>query len=187
MSGDDKLNSGLEGSLPASGPPGPGPLQPDEAYPIRITRDGTWLHEGAPIRRMALVKLFASVLRRDDAGEYWLITPAERGRILVEDAPFVAVELAATGQGEDQELAFRTNLDDWVTAGPDHPIRMEASPVTGEPVPYILIKDGIEARLSRPVYYELVERGVADDQKGEAEFGIWSRRTFFPLGTLSDA
>jgi hypothetical protein len=161
------------------------PTESDEHYDIRIARDGTWYHEGRPIGRPALVRLFASVLKRDAAGDYWLVTPAERGRIAVEDAPFVAVALEARGAGEQQELVFRTNLDQMATAGADHPIRVAFDPDTGEPGPYIRIKDNLEARINRPVWYELVERGVERDCQGEIQFGIWSRGTFFPLGSLS--
>jgi hypothetical protein len=116
-------------------------------------------YHDSPIRRLPLVKLFASVLRHEN-GEYWLVTPVERGRIEVEDAPFVAVEVKAEGEGEAQSLSFRTNLDEWVTAGPDHPIRVAFAAGTGEPSPYIQVKGGLEALLARPVFYELAERAV---------------------------
>lgn len=157
-----------------------------ETYDIRIARDGTWFHDGRPIRRLELAKLFASVLRRDDAGGYWLVTPAEYGRIVVEDAPFVAVEMLVTGESRDRVLAFRTNLDQWVEAGPDHPIRVDTDPARGEPRPYILVRTGLEARIARAVFYDLVERGTTDGPNGEAEFGVWSRGVFFALGTMPD-
>jgi len=125
---------------------------------IRIARDGTWFYRGSLIARLPLVKLFASVLRREADGSYWLVTPAERGRVEVEDAPFLAVELTAEGEGREQQLIFRTNLDDIVTAGPDHPLRTETA-VDGEPSPYILVRDGLEALLARPVFYQLVDLG----------------------------
>lgn len=169
----------------SSFPGGRGPVE-DEGYDIRIARDGVWWHEGAPIRRLALVRLFAGVLRRDEAGDYWLVTPAERGRIRVEDAPFVAVEMRAEGAGEDQVLRFRTNVDDWATAGPDHPIRVAADPETGEPSPYVLVRNGLEARLARPVYYELAERAVPRDADGEGTvYGVWSKGAFFPIGSAA--
>jgi hypothetical protein len=92
---------------------------------MRIARDGTWFYHGSPIGRKPLVKLFATVLRREENGEYWLVTPAERGRVEVEDAPFIAVELAVEGSGREQVVRFRTNLDDWTEAGPERPIRIE--------------------------------------------------------------
>ena len=149
----------------------------DEAYDIRIASDGTWFHEGRPIRRLPLVKLFASVLRRDDAGDYWLITPAERGRIVVDDAPFTAVELQRTGEGRDQVLAFRTNVDQWVQAGVDHPIRVRTAAGRPEPRPYVLIRDRLEALIVRSVFYELAE--IASDHEGGT--GVWSCGRFFPL------
>lgn len=170
------------GSPPAPGtlPPLPrrsGPTAEDEAYDIRIGVDGTWYYHGSPIGRMALVKLFATVLKRDEAGDYWLITPAERGRITVDDAPFTAVELRAAGQGRDQILSFRTNLDDWVPLGPDRPLRVRHAPETGEPRPYILVRDRLEALIVRSVYYELVDRAVEED----GTVGVWSAGGFFPL------
>lgn len=148
---------------------------------IRIARDGTWHHHGSPIGRLPLVKLFASVLSRDADGSYWLVTPAERGRIEVEDVPFLAVELTAAGDGRGQQLIFRTNLDDIVTAGPDNPLRVETA-ANGEPAPYILVRDGLEARLARPVFYELVELGSEQQVGGAAQFGVWSGGAFFRLG-----
>ena len=162
------------------------PIQPkDQAFDIRIARDGTWFHEGDPIRRIELVKLFATVLRRDDAGDFWLVTPVERGRIVVEDTPFVAVEMSVSGDGDQQVLSFRTNLDEWVEAGPDHPIRVAHNPENGEPTPYIDVRNGLEARILRPVYYEMVDRAVerAHDD-GNAEVGVWSKQVFFALGRL---
>lgn len=161
------------------------PSSGERNYGLRIARDGTWYHDGDPIRRIELAKLFATVLRRDDAGDYWLITPVERGRIIVEDVPFVAVEMTASGEGEKQVLSFRTNLDEWVDAGADHPIRVAHNPETDEPVPYIEVRTGLEARVVRPVYYELVDRCVPDGPTGkEAEVGVWSNGSFFVLGRL---
>ena len=110
--------------------------------PFLIKRDGTWLYRGTPINRKELVCLFSSVLRREADGSWWLQTPAERGRIEVEDAPFVAVELDWTGDGRHQVLSFRTNIDEVVTAGPEHPIRISHDLFTCEPTPYILVRPG---------------------------------------------
>jgi uncharacterized protein len=148
---------------------------------MRIARDGTWFYRGSPIGRAALVKLFASVLRRDADGRYWLVTPAERGRIEVDDVPFLAVELLVEGEGRDQALIFRTNLDEFVTAGPDNPLRVETA-ASGEPAPYILIRAGLEARVARAVFYELVELGTEERLGDTSEFGVWSKGTFFRLG-----
>jgi hypothetical protein len=167
-----------------------GPTAADEAYDIRIARDGTWYYHGSPIGRPAMVKLFSTVLRRDEAGDFWLITPAERGRIVVEDAPFVAVAVEATGQGRDQRLVFRTNLDEEVTAGKAHPIRVSTDPATGEPNPYILIRGPeatpLEARINRAVFYELVERAETVATERGVEIGLWSMGEFFPLGPMPE-
>jgi uncharacterized protein len=153
-------------------------------FEISIARDGTWSYRGSPIARMPLVRLFSTVLRREPDGGYWLVTPVERGRITVEDAPFVAVELTRHGAGRQQELIFRTNIDDTVAADAAHPLRVVNDAVTDAPSPYILVRDGLEARLSRPVFYELVELGQ-EERVGETTlFGVWSKGEFFPLGSL---
>lgn len=165
------------------------PSAEDEAYPITIRADGTWTYHGSPIGRLPMVKLFATVLRRDATGDFWLITPAERGRINVEDAPFVAVGLEVEGEGRDQRLIFRTNLDQQVIAGPDYPIRVTTDAATGEPRPYIVVKGPIdtplEARINRAIFYDLVERAVSGDD-GDV-IGVWSGGRFFPLGRVTEA
>jgi len=148
---------------------------------IRIARDGIWFYRGSPIGRVALVKLFASVLRRERDGCYWLVTPAERGRIEVEDVPFLAVALRVQGEGREQQLIFRTNVDDIVTAGPDNPLRVDTA-ASGEPAPYIRIRDDLEARLARSVFYDLVELGKEEPIEGTCRFGVWSKGRFFRLG-----
>lgn len=153
---------------------------------MRIGRDGTWYYRGSPINRLPLVKLFASVLRRDPDGGYSLVTPAERGRVAVEDAPFLAVALDRRGDGDRQELIFRTNLDEIVAAGPEHPIRVEVA-ASGEPAPYLLVRPGLEARLSRPVFYQLVDVADAAREAGAAGFGVWSGGAFFSLGDPGDS
>lgn len=179
MSSEDKI----EGQ--GSGGKGPRfPLVKD--FEMRIARDGTWYHQGDPIKRIALVKLFATVLKRDEEGLFWLETPVEKGRIEVEDAPFVAVELQEEGEGRQQVLRFRTNLDEWVEAGPDHPIRVEQDRETGEPSPYIGVKagpaGGLEALIARPVFYRLVELAESREEEGEEILGLWSHGQFFTLG-----
>jgi hypothetical protein len=150
---------------------------------MRIARDGTWYYRGSPIGRPALVKLFAGVLRRE-GGDYFLVTPAERGRIEVEDVPFLAVALEVRGSGRTQELVFRTNLDDIVVADGEHPLRFEARGSGDERIPYILVRNGLEARLARPVFYELVALGGEEPFGGEAAYGVWSRNRFFSLGMI---
>lgn len=155
---------------------------------MRIDRDGTWFYHGSPIGRKELVRLFSTVLTREEDGSYWLETPAEKGRIDVEDVPFLAVEMETEGEGRNRRIRFRTNVDDWVALDAEHPLRVEHDPDTGEPRPYVLIRKGLEARLNRPVFYELVEHGVEEDA-GDAKgvhYGVWSTGTFFPLGTLTE-
>jgi hypothetical protein len=157
--------------------------------PFLIRRDGSWLYRGSPIGRKELVCLFASVLRRAEDGAFWLETPVERGRIEVEDAPFVAVELDWTGEGRRQVLSFRTNVDQIVSAGPDHPIRVAHDLLTCEPTPYITVRPGVgrlavEARIARAVYYELVALSEPRLVGGRQMLGVWSCGTFFPLGDL---
>lgn len=153
---------------------------------MRIARDGTWFYQGSPIGRKELVCLFASVLQRREDGEYWLITPAEMGRIEVEDAPFVAVQMYCCQDGDNQVLSFRTNVDECVTAGPESRIRVAVDPDTGEPRPYIHVRDGLEARIERSVYYEMVALGHEEEINGEKLFGVWSSSNFFPLGKLEE-
>jgi hypothetical protein len=159
--------------------------------PFLIKRDGTWLYRGSPIGRKELVCLFSSVLKRDAAGAFWLETPVERGRIQVEDAPWVAVELdwKRCCSGRNQCLSFRTNVDQVVTAGPEHPLRVAHDLLTCEPTPYIQIRAGegvppLEARISRSVYYELVAIAVPGIVHGIEKLGVWSCGVFFPLGDL---
>ena len=153
---------------------------------MRIDRNGVWHYQGSPIGRQELVKLFASVLRRDEAGDYWLITPAEIGRIEVEDAPFIAVELLRAGEGADQVLSLRTNVGKIVTVDAARPIRVATDPETGEPSPYVVMEGGVEARIARAVFYELVGLGHEENQGGERMVGVWSSGAFFVLGRLDD-
>ncbi len=151
---------------------------------MRIAADGSWFYQGTPITRWSLSRLFASVLRRESDGSYWLVTPAERARVSVDDAPFLAVELDAVGTGQGQVLSFRTNLDEIVTADGAHPLRVETDPATAAPRPYILVRDGLEAKLTRPVFYQLVDLGREERVGGATRFGVWSKNEFFPLGEL---
>jgi hypothetical protein len=148
-------------------------------FGLRIGRDGTWYYLESPIRRPALVKLFASVLRYE-GGEYWLVTPAERGKITVNDAPFLAVALEASGEGQARRLAFMTNLDEVVTADATHHIVMKSGE-NGDQRPYIEVRDGLMALIARPVFYELVELGESRSDGKQEQFGVWSAGHFFPL------
>jgi len=162
--------------------PIPAPIASCGDFSLRIGRDGTWYYHDSPIRRLALAKLFATVLRREADGAYWLVTPAERGRIIVDDVPFIAVEMEVRGSFRDQILSIRTNLDDRVDVDESHPLRVVTDPRTGEPSPYVLIRNGLEARLARPVFYQLVDLGRDETIDGVSSFGIWSNGKFFPLG-----
>ena len=151
---------------------------------MRIATNGTWFHLGSPIGRKELVKLFSSVIRCDDAGDYWLVTPAEMARIQVDDAPFTAVELITEGVGEDRQISFRTNVDAVVPLDEDHPLRVETDLETGEPRPYITVKDRLEALVIRSVFYQLVEEGAAISMDGDDVWGVWSAGCFYPIGSV---
>jgi hypothetical protein len=150
-------------------------------FDFRIARDGTWFYRGSPIGRKPLVRLFSTVLRRENDGSFWLVTPAERGRITVDDAPFVAVEMIVANAGRDQKLAFRTNVEDWITADADHPIRIDYSK-GDEPSPYIRVRGALDALIARPVFYQLIDLAETRMIDGHAELGIWSGGSYFPLG-----
>jgi hypothetical protein len=143
---------------------------------MRIARDGTWFHQGSPIGRPAMVRLFSTILRREPDGRHVLVTPVEKLDIDVEDAPFVAVEMKLEGTGEAAEIAFRLNTGDLVPAGPDHPIRFEQR--DDGPHPYLAVRAGLEALIARPVYYELAALAL---DNGSDPAGIWSRGAFFPI------
>jgi hypothetical protein len=146
------------------------------AIDLVIRADGTWLYEGSPIQRPALVKLFATVLRRDPDG-YVLVTPAEKLSIQVEDAPFLAVEMASDGEGSDRRIRFRTNVDEVVDVGPDHELRFEED-AGGGFKPYVRIRAGLWALVARSAVYDLVD--LAEERDGAT--GVWSGGVFFPLG-----
>src|SRR5579871_289047 len=148
---------------------------------IRIARDGTWFHQGSPIGRKELVRLFSTILRKDPDG-FHLVTPAEKMRITVEDAPFIAVLLDVEGKGREQRLAFTTNVGDVTIAGAENPIRVETRPSTDEPRPYVHVRRGLEARIARSVFYQLAELAVPGKGAGEGLLGVWSQHVFFPLG-----
>jgi hypothetical protein len=143
---------------------------------IVIKRDGRWVHEGATISREALVRLFSTVLRKDPDG-YWLVTPVEKMKITVEDAPFIAVRVDREGEA----LKFLTNVGDEVEAGPDNPIRVEIAP-DGEPRPYLHVRRGLEALIPRPVFYELVEMAEERDTPEGPTLGVSSNGAWFPVG-----
>jgi hypothetical protein len=176
----DDLANLIEGKDGLSAPNGE--TQADRHFGMRIGRDGTWYYLGTPIRRLPLVKLFSTALRRDDKGDFWLVTPVERGRIDVEDAPFVAVGLTVEGEGQDTRLTFRTNLDEEIVAGAEHPIRVEVDPETEEPTPYIHVRDNLEALIARSVFYDLAEMAEEVTVGDGIELRVWSGGNVFHLG-----
>ncbi|MCI3180683.1 DUF1285 domain-containing protein [Caulobacter sp. CCUG 60055] len=181
--GLDAVASAARAQAPGRGPPPVHLWNPAHCGEIDIVirRDGAWVHEGTPIGREALVRLFSTVLRKDPDG-FHLVTPVEKMRIVVEDAPFVAVRVDRVGEA----LRFVTNVGDEVEAGPENPIRVEEDPVTGEPRPYVHVRRGLEARIARPVFYELVEMaapGAAD----AGRLGVASNGAWFPIGPAEAA
>ncbi len=152
---------------------------------IRIARDGTWFYLGTPIGRPALVKLFSNILKLED-GKYYLVTPVEKVGIIVEDAPFVAVDFTASGAGDAQMLQFETQVGDKVVAGPDNPIRVVRDPDSGEPSPYVMVRAGLEALIDRKSFYRLVDLGVHHAHAGADWFGLWSGGVFFPVIPSAD-
>ncbi|MEA2858498.1 MAG: uncharacterized protein QOC72_537 [Methylobacteriaceae bacterium] len=146
---------------------------------MRIARDGTWFYNGTPIGRPALVRLFSTILRKDEDA-YVLVTPVEKVGIKVEDAPFLAVELAQETRENGQALKFRTNVDDWVEAGPDHPMRFEMGEAEGLK-PYVHVRADLWALVKRALFYDLVDLGEKLTIEGEEMFGITSNGAFFPM------
>lgn len=143
---------------------------------MHIARDGTWFYEGGPIRRPGLVRLFSTILRKE-GDRFFLITPVEKVGITVQDAPFVAVDFEIRGDDEGQSLIFETNVGDHVTADPEHPIRVARDPETGEPSPYVLVRDGLEALIDRKSFYRMVELGTSRN----GWFGVCSGGAFFEI------
>ncbi len=144
---------------------------------MAVSADGTWFYRGGPIGREVLVRLFASILRREEDGRHVLVTPVEKVGIRVADVPFLAVEMAAEGEGRARVLTFRTNIGDLVAAGPEHPLRFETEPETHGLKPYIRVRGGLDALATRALAHELV--AAADENDGPA--GLWSGGLFFPF------
>ena len=184
---ESTATSGLDGVIAAARAQAPGRgLPPVHLWnpahsgeiDIVIRKDGRWFHEGAPISREALVRLFSTVLRKDPDG-FHLVTPVEKMRITVEDAPFVAVRVDRQADGA---LLFLTNVGDEVLAGPEHAIRVETDAATGEPRPYLHVRRGLEALISRPVFYELVDMAEEADTPDGPRLGVASQGAWFPIG-----
>jgi len=155
---------------------------------MRIASDGTWFYQKTPIGRAPLVKLFASVLKRE-GDKYFLVTPVEKCGIAVDDAPFLAVELEVEGEGAGRRLYFRTNVDDWVACGPDHALRFEPESETGGLKPYLHVRRDLWAKVTRALFYDLVELGEEREVAGARMFGVASAGEFFamaPADSLED-
>ncbi len=148
---------------------------------IQIKRDGTWFYMGTPIGRAPLVRLFSTVLRKDEDGKTYLVTPVEKIGITVEDAPFVAVEMNATGEGDKQVLTFRTNVGDLIQCGKDNPLRFEIIGKTDQLKPYVMVRGRLEALLARPVMYELISHGEELEVDGKTMFVLRSNGEVFPI------
>jgi hypothetical protein len=179
--------TGLEAITAALGRAGKGPLPVEHWNPpfcgdldMRIAADGTWFYLQTPIGRPALVKLFASVLKREGEG-YFLVTPVEKCGIRVDDAPFLAVELNVRRVPAGQLLDFRTNVDDWVACGPQHVLRFEPETGTGGLKPYLHVRRNLWAKVTRALFFDLVELGEERDIDGTPMFGVASRGVFFPM------
>lgn len=152
---------------------------------LRIAVDGSWYYLGTPIGRKALVKLFSSVLRREEDGRFYLVTPVEKVGIVVDDAPLLAIEMVIEGEGRDQNLRFRTLTDDWTMAGGDHPLRF-ARQADGSLRPYVHVRQRLEALIARSVFYDLVALGCEEEVDGCAMFGVWSTGRFFAMARADE-
>ena len=184
--GDGGGLSGLEALLKAQGGDKLPPV--DKWNPpycgdigMAIRRDGLWMYQNSPIGRKPLVRLFSRVLRKDADGKHYLVTPVEKVDVAVEDAPFLGVEMEVAGGGREQQLTFRTNVDDAVRCGPEHPLRFEAEAGSGGLKPYLLVRGRLEALVTRAVYYDLVELAVTEIIDGQDQFGVWSGGKFWRM------
>lgn len=153
---------------------------------MRIGADGTWYYMKTPIGRKRLRRLFSTVLRRDEDGKYYLVTPVEKCGITVDDAPFVAVAMEVEGTGREQTLKFVTNVEDEVIAGPDHPLRFENESGTEGLKPYVHVRGRLEALVNRAVFYDLAEIGSVEPVEGEEMYGVWSGGEFFSIMPAKD-
>lgn len=146
---------------------------------MRIAADGTWFHQGSPIGRQEMVRLFSTILRREADGGFVLVTPVEKLSIEVDDAPFIAVELASEGAGPSRRLAFRLNTGDLVVADKVHVLALRGT--AEEPRPYLHVRGGLEALVARPVFYELASLAIDEQQQSGGALGLWSSGAFFPM------
>ncbi len=152
---------------------------------MRIARDGTWFYQGTPINREGMVRLFSSILKKE-GDQFFLVTPVEKVGITVDDAPFVAVDFDVRGTGPDQEITFLTHVGDETIAGPDTPIRVVRDVETGEPAPYVMVREGLEALIDRKSFYRLVDICETKRHDGADWFGVSSMGVFFPIIRADD-
>lgn len=152
---------------------------------MHIKRDGIWYYHGSPIGRKSMVRLFASVLRRDDDQCYYMVTPVEKMRIRVDDVPFIATTVTVSSSGAQTQLDFETNVGDQLRAGSSHPLRFVINAETDEPMPYIRVRGRLDARISRPAFYELIAHAVEADYQATRYLGVWSDGVFFPIVAMA--
>lgn len=153
---------------------------------MRIAADGTWFYLNSPIGRKPLVKLFSSILRRDEDGNYYLVTPVEKCGITVDDAPLVVVRMQVDGSGRQQVIRFVTHVDDEIIVDPAHPLRFAHEQGTGGLKPYVLVRGRLEALVNRPIFYDLVAKGVVEPVEGEDWYGVWSSGQFWPMARAGE-
>jgi hypothetical protein len=182
----DRLSAAVTAAASSKGPPPVERWNPPFCGDIdmRIAADGTWFYNGTPIGRPALVKLFASILRKDP-DRFVLVTPVERVGVQVDDAPFLAVEMAVEGEGAARQIAFRTNVDDLVRVDAAHPLRFDKDEAGGVK-PYVLVRGGLWALVTRALTYDLVELGEDREAGGVMTFGVSIANEFYPIAPTSD-
>ncbi len=155
-------------------------------FDMRIGSDGAWYYRGSVIARAPMVHLFATILRRDEDDCYYLVTPVEKVGVIVDDAPFMAVEMAVDGPGKDQKIEFRTNVEDVVPVGETNPLRFGLDDDSQGLKPYVLVRSRLEALVTRSLTYDLVELAVEHEIGGIAQLGVWSGGCFFPMAPVDD-
>ena len=151
---------------------------------MRIAADGTWYYLGTPINRPAMTQLFASIMRLEDDGRHYLVTPVEKCAITVDDAPFLAIAMSVSGAGKDRQFRFVTNVGDEFTINDEHPIRFQITDAVAKP--YLTVRSGLEALASRQVYYDLMQYCEEQSRNGKTWLGLWSSATFWPIAPSNE-
>lgn len=149
---------------------------------LRINRDGQWIHKGEPLGREAIVRLFSTILRREEDNQYYLVTPVEKWRIQVEDAPLLAHSLEKEGSGEQQILRLTTNMGETLELGKEHPLEVGQYEESGQPRPVVYVRHGVEARLTTSAYYDLADHVVEQEVDGNTVLGVFSNKVFYKIG-----